>query len=372
VKKIFICMTIISFFLSAAHASLIEECSKPDADLAVVVKMVESGENIRQIYRYDYSTPLSMACKNGRLDIVKYLVSKGALDDRGFIIALNQSVDSKKNEIVQFLLDQKKVPAKDQYEVLRTAINAGNLDIFKSLIESGMDISVRKGDEPEILAYAISCKKNEFARYLLEKGASANSESGNGLSLLIEAVRNDDAADVSLLIEYKAIVSKTDKKGRTALTYALEHGNREIIAMLVKKGADINNEESDALYSAVESKNIEYTRFLLDLGADPNKKNSLRKTPLMQSATSGSLKILQLLVSAGAHLDDQYDSRTALIYALDNRREECAAYLVSQGADLNAIDANRQSPLKWAIERNLFDVARIMIQKGADVNDCEL
>ncbi|NPV00043.1 MAG: hypothetical protein HPY53_01560 [Brevinematales bacterium] len=57
-----------------------------------------------------------------------------------------------------------------------------------------------------------------------------------------------------------------------------------------------------------------------------------------------------------------------LIYAIDRRYEELAVKLIENGADLSIIDAYDETPLMRACMRGLYDIVKLLITSGADVN----
>ncbi len=65
------------------------------------------------------------------------------------------------------------------------------------------------------------------------------------LSKLIKAIEQRDADQVrSILEQHGELVHERDKAGATALHYAAFDGNREIVQLLLDKGADINTTDS--------------------------------------------------------------------------------------------------------------------------------
>lgn len=94
------------------------------------------------------------------------------------------------------------------------------------------------------LYLAISQNKTEKAIDLLKNGADANYIVSVGpwmkVSMLISAVNNKNIDIVKLLLERKADVNWHDGFNTTALMYAAAKGNRNIIDMLLDSGADIN------------------------------------------------------------------------------------------------------------------------------------
>jgi ankyrin repeat protein len=109
-------------------------------------------------------------------------------------------------------------------------------------------------------------------------------------------------------------------------------------------------------------------------------------TPLLYAAREGCVACVEPLVAGGADVDlsDPY-GMTPLVLALYNRNFDTAAELVARGADVNQWDWWGRSPLYLAIELNRIpdsrrgdlpaldthtglDVARLLIERGANVN----
>ena len=69
---------------------------------------------------------------------------------------------------------------------------------------------------------------------------------------------------VKLLIDSGADINVKDKKGRTALRYAVKNGHLEVVKYLIDKGADDLNE---VLMRASRNGHLEVAEFLKSKGA---------------------------------------------------------------------------------------------------------
>jgi hypothetical protein len=83
----------------------------------------------------------------------------------------------------------------------------------------------------------------------------------------------DDGADIDMTVR------------RTALHAAAEHGNLEIVELLISRGADVNaarpaKNHATALMMAAGSGNLDIVGLLLDRGADPSATNHKGETAL--------------------------------------------------------------------------------------------
>jgi len=72
--------------------------------------------------------------------------------------------------------------------------------------------------------------------------------------------------------------------------------------------------------------------FLLERGADVNRKTNFGRTPLMVAAYHGHESTVRLLLSRGADVNATDDGDTALMFAKDKGRSEIVALLRQAGA----------------------------------------
>ncbi|MEQ9164954.1 MAG: ankyrin repeat domain-containing protein, partial [Fulvivirga sp.] len=73
---------------------------------------------------------------------------------------------------------------------------------------------------------------DEIAKYLIDNGADVNLQSANGATALFYAINFSQHNMVKLLIGNGADLTMTDAKGNTAYEQAKRQGNMEIMAML--------------------------------------------------------------------------------------------------------------------------------------------
>ena len=144
-------------------------------------------------------------------------------------------------------------------------------------------------------------------------------------------------------------------------------------SLLNEKDVDINTTQADgatALAYAVYWDHVETVQRLLDAGADPNIGNDYGVTPLMLASENRSATMLKTLLEARADPNvAMWSGETLLMTAARTGFMEAANMLLDHGANVNARDPRRgQSALMWAISYGYPDIARLLIERGADIN----
>lgn len=77
-----------------------------------------------------------------------------------------------------------------------------------------------------------------------------------------------------------------------------------------------------------------------------------------------NIYVIQYFVNLGINLNQGYES--ALFYAL--RSKENTKYLILRGAKVDYANAFGKTPLFYAVEFNLYDIAKILLENGANPN----
>ena len=126
------------------------------------------------------------------------------------------------------------------YPLIRYAVNAGRLDIVKYLVSKGIDPAMKyelKEYYPNVnislLASTLYNSDTEMAKYLIEQGADVNTPipSEDGYPLLLQAIDNGKTELVKLLIEKGADTTVVNKEKKTVFDIAREKGYNDIVAL---------------------------------------------------------------------------------------------------------------------------------------------
>ena len=138
---------------------------------------------------------------------------------------------------------------------------------------------------------------------------------------LANACSNNKPGEVAYLLRRGDNPDFTDPGGRTPLDYAAEHGNTEIIKMLLDGGARTDYRDkfgSTALHWAAERGHVEAVQMLLDAKAPVDAQNRQGITPLMLAASDDKVEVVKVLLKAGADPKKQdYTGRDAIGWAED-------------------------------------------------------
>ncbi|KAK3389818.1 ankyrin repeat-containing domain protein [Podospora didyma] len=190
---------------------------------------------------------------------------------------------------------------------------------------------------------------------------------------------------------FQQLINAQDWFGSTALHYAAARGNATNIRSLLDAGARLdtaNKMGSHPLHmvcrcfrsahnrSTPETDNddddlraAECFNMLISAGADVNQRDTkTRATCLHFVAAAGKLASAQTLIHRGAHLDLKGTITTSppLLYAIGNGHSTLAAYLISQGADIEATDLSGSNAIHTAVAFNCHAIARLLLFQTPD------
>ena len=246
--------------------------------------------------------------------------------DKQIALALIQAVQKGNFEIVKILVDNGadvNSSASSNTKALILAAEQGKLEIVKYLAENGADVNLRDYYNTTALMMA-SFEYLEIVRYLIEQGADVNAKNNNEYTALSQATLTGRFEIVKCLVENGIDVNSKDYFKNTALISASENGRVKIVKYLVEHGADVNiaNEINiTALSIASQVGCFEIVKYLVENGADVSKKNSDNKTPLMLAKERGNSELIKYLARSEANAN-----RTS------NENLKIARYVVKTGA----------------------------------------
>jgi hypothetical protein len=122
---------------------------------------------------------------------------------------------------------------------LTIAATFGRTETVKVLLDHGAAVGQQTDDGASALQCGASAADSQLVRLLLDRGADVNHRDKFGRTPLFGATCADcPPENARLLLAKGADVNAQDNEGRTAFYYAQAHGNQDVVAVLVKAGAN--------------------------------------------------------------------------------------------------------------------------------------
>jgi len=321
-------------------------------------------------------TPLYYAAKYGRQEVAELLIIKGAhvnvKEDGWGTTPLNWTTRGDHRNLAELLIaNGANVNSKGHYgwTPLHDTARHGARHTAELLLAKGADISA--------------------------KGQLAGMPAGTPLHIAADEGHKEVA---ELLIAKGADVNTKDIRWYTPLQRAANKGHRDLVELLIAKGADVSSfhlaacigdlarvmrfcdettdiDTKDELYwtplswAAFTGKR-DVVELLLAKGANVNVKNGWSGTPLHHASRwSGSTELVELLLAKGADINARdWIERTPLYYAARDSHKELVEVLLANGADVNARCKYRTTPVEKALGENHREVFELLVAKGADIS----
>jgi ankyrin repeat protein len=247
----------------------------------------------------------------------------------------------------------------DGTTALHWAVEHDDLEMTDLLLRAGARVTVRTREGVTPLQLASINGSARVIDRLIKAGADPRAPfNATGDTALMMAARTGKTDALRVLLESGSEANaKETWGGTTALMWAVAEGHADAARLLIAAGADVN--ARSAYVAAANGRGFE--------GRTPNTNRAETRseefasgwlTPLMFAARDGRVELARMLVDAGADVDaGAGDGKTALAMAIFNGNFDVASLLVSRKADVNKADAQRFTPLFWAVDRRNMETA---------------
>lgn len=311
-------------------------------ETAKVLIAANAEVEARTVYKV---TPLQVAAARNHVGMVNILLDhKADMEHKGIkeFSAVFFATLFKNTEVLKVFVARK--PNLKLEEVMKSALSGGVIDLVEFFFKSGAKV---KGQELiDVFCLAAKCNRPTLMRTILNSsGVDAN------------------------------IVNRLSSEGGwTPLSLAIREGYRNIVQLLLKNKADVNQLNKDgsaAIHMAVAGGDYDMTLDLLNAGAKLEQQSSNGETPLCIAAKSGLPNLLELLLNRGAKINHQAKTGTPLFLAVDNNQIGVVRTLIKRKADVKLPGTPKASkttsfpPLLSAVMHRNAPIAEMLIQAGA-------
>ncbi len=238
------------------------------------------------------------------------------------------------------------------------AAKADRLSVVRKLIAERADVNMPSNDGSSALLWAAFHGDVEMTKALLAAGATVETANRYGVTPLLQASRNGDVEVIKALLDAGAQATRWHAEGETPLMAAAKTGHVDAVKLLLSKGAFVNAvdpfQEQTALMWASAEGHAEVVKVLLAAGADPNLKAHVSQITTRRNA------------------DHPSGGFTALMFAARNGHSEVVKALMAGHADAKLTNADGATATIVAIVNDRLDLAKEMLDLGADPNDGSL
>lgn len=332
------------------------------------------------VYRVDYELLDALIAKKAKVDVANEFGST----------PLAEAVKLADARMVKSLLDagaSPESPNLDGESALMVAIKTGELPIIEMLIKAGANVNVvEKFHNQTPLMYAAAAGRNagEMVKLLLSKDANpkpralysdwpsqitseprAQYRPVGGLTALLYAARSGCYDCVEALVASGANVNVPTPEGVTPLIIAIDNDHNDVAKLLLAHGANPNVWDwwgRTALYVAVDRKESAGAggggRGGAGGGRGAGRGGNGRGAPVAARGAGpavSNMDIINTLLAAGVDVNTQ----------LNMHRPSRGG---NSGRFIENLRSTGATPLSRAVEGGDIEVARLLLEKGADPN----
>ncbi|GIJ86797.1 hypothetical protein Asppvi_005693 [Aspergillus pseudoviridinutans] len=391
---------------------------------------------------FDYVTPLYIAAEKGVEAVVELLLQRGArMDMIGYAreTSLHAAISANSIKAVSLLIEHganvNAIDSSQETALKRSLSDRTGPGILKLLLDAGADFTVpnkhgitpvkwvfnkRAKEKVRLLLNAIESRgvssdlpespttllraaivaQHDLAYRLLAQGADVNQrERDEGWTQLMEAAQQEQDGLFDLVLQKSLDVNSADGRGRTALSFAAEHGSEHKVRALLKrnasdrarfwyltpltyaaenhhlqvvllllrqkKGVDLADDSlRSAVTSAVAFGDVQFLELIQEKGKLDQPDWRYGDTVLHHAASRGDLAVVKWLLNQSVGVDTAgCDERAPLMLAACSRNDAVVEQLLQHGARIDARDVDRATALHWALPR--------WIDPSLEISNCD-
>jgi ankyrin repeat protein len=234
---------------------------------------------------------------------------------------------------------------------------------------------------PEDVYTSIFLDDADSVKLFLDNEFPINYKDKSGETLLMKAVKGNSKNVIRLLLKNGADLEERSFSklrentnitipGKTALYFS---ENLEILKILVEEGADVNfvNSEGEPLLTYfIKYKPVEYTKFIINSGAKVNLVDENMWTPLIWSAVNGQKEIVrELLIEGADNFYRDFQGNYAIYYTFD---KDIISLLLEDGYDMDAKNKDDEKVMGEVylkcVVNGYYEEVNKLLELGVDVD----
>ena len=357
----------------------------------LAARLVKAGADPSSVCSGGRDTILHSLARAGLEDAGLYLVSVGAkvdaVNSRGetpLHVAGAQGLATLATALVVAGADPNLQTSAGAGEVwrqtpLHLALHSGQETVVSCLLEFSqpcegletklLDLNIKNSAEETPLCSALQRGKIHLAKQMIQSGADVNVTDGSGLSLLLRSIQENNISAATFLLSQGADINTRSPQGLTPLEMAVLQGADNIVEKLAGAGADMSSSSSGEpiLWISLEADKPDIASILVRHGVDTDSwgpgPDGCSQTLLHRAVDENKEEAAAFLVRAGCDMnssrrpgpggtggEEARDGQTALHLATQWGQEEVVTTLIEHGADINLQDSEGKTVVHHAIE----------------------
>lgn len=324
----------------------------------------------------DGDTPLMVAVQKEKPILARLLVQKGASIfsqnarrenplTQAFVKGITMTGELITSETVNSRDDTLATPI-----ILAIQTNE-SIDILNLILERGADINAQNTLGDTALHLAVRKDLRKQGELLLAKGADIFRTNKNGELALTLALKNP-LKPIDWLFTSATMVER-DSQGDTILHYIARLGLKDMVGVVLLRGADINARNANgetAIFQCIKSDSDEVVKILKQAGASLTNRDVLGNTAIIASVLWNAKKSILALDPSAEELNAaNLSGKTALHEAIRKGNSYMITYIISKKANIDARDNQGLTPLHEALKAKRIDIMQTLTSSGADVEE---
>lgn len=337
-------------------------------DNEAIINFAKQGFDIEQ--RFEYGLSLTMwAAIHNKYESLKTLIEVGAdinvYDSEG-VTPLMYAVSYNALESIKVLLHDKNIDinASDAngQTALMTAAHCGYTDSVKLLIDAGANVNASSLLGETALHQSILNKKDDVSIILMDAKADINKTDTKNNTPFLDAIKVDDVFIEKELIKRGVKLSNNGKENYVEV--AAFNNSKQSFNFFIEKNLISDKEIQLGIALAIAFKHIDCATSLIRRSADQHK--SALTAFCFSCATNQKIVIDNLINDLSFINEFSSFDMTPLMCACYDNSEDTARMLIERGADINLANKDGKTALMCAAERENIKVIRLLIQNGAN------
>ncbi|XP_067661962.1 ankyrin repeat domain-containing protein 50-like [Haliotis asinina] len=223
--------------------------------------------------------------------------------------------------------------------------------------------------------WAAAERHRDVVQLLVTKGANMSLVDRFGINILHSACLGGDVEVVKYVLSQNTLdIDSREQCGRTAVMLAAENGHKDVVELLVDKGADLSlvDETADnVLHCACRGGDAGVVKYILSKNrVDIDRRGLHELTPITMARRCKHKEVVELLLSKRADGSLRYYNHINMLLSACRKGDmEVVKFILSQNiVDVDSRGPWKKTPVMLAALYGYKEVVELLVEKGANLS----